>query len=350
MRSPTGTKQLDFLKENIDALAVIGVVIVVTVLGTVNVISPAATVQGLPAILGVLAIVSLRDRSRSRSGDQQLVHMTKSLDRVEAKIDDISSVRVIGGQDVGEMLSWARKDTGMWVFRGGTGAYTRAVTLPECIANARPGRRFLQVRLEILDPNNPQVCEEYAALYRRLATEPEDDAATWTGDATRRELYATILSACWHKQRYAALRIEIGLTSAISTFRFDVSAKCLIITQKGPRFQAMMVEHDKPHYDYWRFELDLSFDRARQLPANTAASKVPLSDRPEVDEVRRLFAELDLRLPDEYDSEAVEEIITKAIDPQSTPLVRGVGDRMPPLADANSLIGRALIPPPRSPN
>jgi hypothetical protein len=332
MRPALTWLSLAWWKENIDTVSVILVVITMSILGTTNVVSPDTVVQTLPAILGVLALAMLRDRFRSRQADRHLESVAMALDRVDQKIDRLPAVRVLDGNEVGDCLAKARQDTTIWFFRGGTGTHTRAVTLPDCIALARPDRRGLQVRIEILDPTKPDVCDEYAALYRRLATGPEDDASTWTGEGTRRESYATVLAACWYKQQYAPLKIEVGLTEMISTFRYDVSSRYLIVTQRGPRFQAMLVERSKPHYDYWAFELDMSFDQSRQIPVNAVASRYPLTDQPDTDQVRRLFQELSVDLPSEYTDDDVREIITRAIVPRSNPVVRGAGE----LAGANS--------------
>lgn len=326
MDRPATWLTLDWWKRNIDSVSVIIVVIAMSVLGTINVISPEIVIQSLPAILGVLAFTMLRDRSRSHLGDRQLESMSGVVHRIDRKIDDLSSLRTLTGADIGEALTEARRDTGIWVFRGGTGTYTRIVTLPECIDNARADRRLLQVRLEILNPADPGACDEYAALYRRLAVGPEDDAATWTGEGTRRESYATVLAACIHKQRYPALNIEVGLSSNISTFRYDMCSQYLVVTQRGPRFQALLVEQGKPYYDYWRFELDMSFNQSRQLPIAAAVSKFSFSNLPDVDEARKIFQELRVDLPPEYTDNDVREIIESAVAPRGDVPVRGAGE------------------------
>lgn len=319
----------DWWKANIDSVAVIVVVIIMSTLGTINVISPDVVIQTLPAILGIMAFTLLRDRSRSDVGDRQLEAVSRLVHQVDRKIDDLSSLRTLTGADIGKALAEARRDTAMWVFRGGTGTYTRIVTLPECISNARAVRRLLQVRLEILDPVDLSACEEYAALYRSLALGPDDDAATWTGDGTRRESYATVLAACIHKQRYSALNIEVGLSSNISTFRYDVSTHHLIVTQRGPRFQALIVGQNKPYYDYWRFELDMSYNQSRQLAIGATVSKLKFSGLPDVGEARRIFQELRVDLPPEYTDSDVREIIDKAVASEDGIPVRGAGELMP---------------------
>jgi hypothetical protein len=326
MEDPSSWRSLAWWKENIDTLAVIAVVALMSMLGTVNIISPAAIVQTLPAVLGIFAIATLRDRSRSRSEIRQITELVGVVERTDQKIDDLAALRVLHGDEVGAMLAKARASAATWIFRGGTGTHTRAVTLPDCVARARRERRVLQVRLEVLDPTAATACEEYAQLYRRLATGPEDDASTWTGDGTRRESYATILAACWYKQHYAPLQIDVALTEAISTFRYDMSSQYLIITQRGPRFQAMLLPQGHPHYDYWRFELDMSFGRSKQLAIASALARCPLAEQPDVEQARSLFLQLGIELPVEYSDEDVRQIITKATVPERNPVVRGAGE------------------------
>lgn len=319
-------RSLPWWRENVDTLAVIVVVVVMSALGTVDVISSATIVQTLPAVLGVFAIAILRDRSRSQSEGRQISKLLDAVRRTDSKIDGLSTLRMLHGNEVGEMLAKARRDTATWIFRGGTGTHTRVITIPDCIAIARPDRRVLQMRLEIIDPTDLDLCEEYARLYRRLALGPDDDAWTWTGDGTRRESFATVLAACWYKQRYAPLQIDVGLASVISTFRYDMSAKYLIVTQRGPRFQAMLLPQGHAHYEYWRFELDMSFGRSRRLPIDTAAARAPLGDPPDAEQTRGLFHELGIDLPADYDDDDVREIITRATIMERDVPVRGAGE------------------------
>jgi hypothetical protein len=314
-------------QENADSIAVILAVAGMSVLGTADLMTPDQIVQTLPAVLGVFAVTILRDRSRSDKEDVHISRLAEVVQRTDRRIDGLSASRLLVGKEIGETLAAARRDTAIWIFRGGTGTYTRAVTLPACIEAARPGRRVLQVRLEILDPSALSVCEEYARLYRRLALGPEDDAFRWTGDGTRRESYATVLAACWHKQRYAPLQIEVGLSSdAISTFRYDMSSKHLIITQRGPRFEAVLMTPEHPHYEYWRFELDLSFERSTRVPLGDVIARYSLADMRRPAAVRSLFRDLRIELPDEYTDDDVAEIVLKATEPESGQPVRGAGE------------------------
>ncbi|MBN6054033.1 hypothetical protein JYK22_18980, partial [Nonomuraea sp. RK-328] len=129
-------------------------------------------------ILALVATALLRDRVRQAPVEETItsgaladlpVRLAR-LDEIDGLVagtrkalDALQLVRVLGSrQEIAQAHAEARKDTTRWSFRGGTGTYLRAVTLPECVAAARRVKRHLTVRVEIVDPTNAEVCETYA--------------------------------------------------------------------------------------------------------------------------------------------------------------------------------------------
>ncbi|MEU4213364.1 hypothetical protein AB0F13_25855 [Streptomyces sp. NPDC026206] len=305
----------------------------VSVLGFTDSVSDSALGNTIALTLAVLAFSVLRDRwHEERDNAVRQEAMTEALQTLRdlpARLDRLSGidrvlvdtrttleetlgVAIVTGSGISRALEEARAQTDRWYFKGATGTYVRAVTLPECVKEARRTRRKLDVRLEILDPTDARLCEDYAQLYRTLADEADGRQSGWTGDGTRRELFATILAACWHQQRYRPMDLSIGLSSVMTTFRWDLSSTSLVITQRGPRFPAMVVRRGRSYYDSWNTELHESLKQSRKLPLERA-SGIPLSQSPGADEVRALFRALDLRLPDEYEDDDLLDIARKAI-------------------------------------
>ncbi|WP_433724396.1 hypothetical protein ACQP0C_27190 [Nocardia sp. CA-129566] len=346
-----GTRvRADLLWAKNNAESVVAVVLAVTmsVLGIVDVIPADLVGKVIPLTLGVVAFAMLRDRWRQELLNEKveqtitdiadtLHQLHERLDRTatidglltstQRTLDGLTAIRFAVGSELSDALAQARSGTDRWIFKGGTGAHTRVVTLPDCVQQALHNRRELLVRMEILDPMNMEVCERYAALYRSLAEGSNDDALTWTGKGTQIELFATILSACWYKQRLPhLLDIEIGLTSKVSMFRWDLSSRYLIVTQRGPRFPAMIIERGRPYYDSWSIELRTSFGETRRIPIDRAL-RVELAEQPRAEEVRGLFDALELSLPADYDDADVADIVTKALRDSGRPL-RGAGDQL----------------------
>ncbi|GGS01457.1 hypothetical protein GCM10010269_45410 [Streptomyces humidus] len=222
-------------------------------------------------------------------------------------IEDLAMVRTLTGPEVGQAHERARRSTSRWVFKGGTGTYLRAVTLPECVLEAQRQRRSLSMKIDIVDPADDKVCEAYARFRRTFG---HGDGDGWTPERTRKESYATVVAASWHRQRLDTLEIDVHLSSVAPALRFDLSDTCLIITQDDPRRVSLFVERGRPLYDYYVTELHQSREQAVKLDLREAT---PLSEEPTVDEVRRLLDRLGLALPAGFTDRDVADVIDKAL-------------------------------------
>jgi hypothetical protein len=220
-------------------------------------------------------------------------------------------VKTLKGPDIDRAFAEARQHTDRWIFKGGTGTYTRAITLPQCVDNARRERRPLQMRLEILDPTDEELCRKYTRYRTSLSSGPDGTGEPWTLDRTRKESFATVLAACWYQQRFQLLDVSMGLTSTMSTFRFDLSATRIIITQDDPKFPAMMISSESPLYDGYATELRNSLSQARTVPFEKVSAL--FDELPTGSQVREFFARVRLPLPEFYSDEDIRQIIEKAI-------------------------------------
>src|SRR5690348_12971321 len=126
-----------------------------------------------------------------------------------------SGVSVLNREEIRLEHEQAHRSTNIWMFKGGTGTYLRAVTLPQCIRYSDRERRPLRVQAEIIDPTNQTLCEYYASL---LHSRPDGIGDPWTSGRTRNEAYATVLAASWYQQRHRILSIEVALSSTVPTF------------------------------------------------------------------------------------------------------------------------------------
>lgn len=316
-----------WVARNADAAIALILAVVVAVISLGN--PDSALVAGATLlVLGLLAAGILRDRARRapveedvRASLATLGGLPERLDRLDRfeqlvgrtrqALDESSAVQVLSGAEVAQALADARSGTDRWIFKGGTGTYIRAVTLPGCVADARRERRALLVRLEIIDPSDEEVCDTYAR-FRRAGSDGADGAEPWTLERTRKESYATILAACWHRERFRLLDIDIGLASTMTTFRWDLSSSCAIITREDPTAPALRVERGKFYYDWCSTVLLNSLDQAKRVPIEQARS-ARLSDEPTVEEVRRLFQALGLPLSRAFADRDVADITRRAL-------------------------------------
>lgn len=302
----------------------------VGILSFADIVSPADVSGAILLTLGLVATSSLRNRAREEAMDTQLHDVLQSteamLKQLPGRLDDLektvegtrraldesSFVRVLHGAEVGQALEEARRNTDRWTFKGGTGTFLRAVTMPECVEIARRKKHTLHMQLGIIDPANEKLCAAYAQFRRSLSDQPDTTGEIWTVDRVRKESYATVLAACWYQRRFSFVTFEVGLSSVLTTFRWDMTPHRLIITQEDPQFPAMMLEPGKYYYEIYSRELMASLRQCRQVPISQL-DHIELSDEPSVDEARKLFTDLDLPLPRSFTDRNIAEIVSKAI-------------------------------------
>ncbi|GAB2633410.1 hypothetical protein ACWDYH_32965 [Nocardia goodfellowii] len=290
---------LTWLRNNVDGLVALVLAVTVGVLAVMDLLEADKVNAAMLLVLALLATTLLRDR-----------HLSAKAMR------DASSVQMLNGPEIGHQHTLARRDTEKWIFKGGTGTYIRAVTLKECVRNARQAQRSLRVRLEILDPTNELLCKTYAEFRASVAPDAIRARDPWTTRRVQQESFATVLAACWYKQQYSPLDIAVGFSSVMTTFRWDLATSCIIITQDNPNTPAMMFERDKPYYRDFSRELDSSFDQAKKVPLGNARD-VQLDDPPSVEQVRAVFDALGLPLPVSFEDRDVAEIVRRALTPEN---------------------------------
>lgn len=331
------TRLVGWVASNIDAFFALALAFALAGLGITNVVSQDIVNSATLLVLAVLAETILRDRWRRTTAERELqtvlteasttlrqlpqrldrlADVDSVLTRARTTLDNISMVRVLHGSEVGEALAQARRTTDLWYFRGGTGTYLRAVTLPDCIEHARHRNSTLDFRIEILDPTDEEGCNRYAQFRRSLANLPDASGERWTVDRTRKEAFATVLAACWYSQQYGLLKIDVWVSPRMTTFRYDFSSTCVIITQEDPRAPALLIDRGKIYYHRWNIELQYGREQARRVPIEQA-KQVFLGDVPTIEQTRRLFSALDIPLPRSFGDREVSEIVAKAIEPRN---------------------------------
>lgn len=284
-----------WLRANAEGVLALLIAVTVGVLAILDVLGTQSINAAILLVLALIAATLLKDRQSASKA-----------------LADAVAVRQLSGVQVGQNYAEARRHTDQWTFKGGTGTYLRAVTLKECVENARREQRPLRMQLEIIDPTNDALCTEYARFRSSLAPGPDGTGETWTFERTRKESFATVLAACWYRQRFNFLTIEIGLAKVMSTFRWDVSAHSVIMTQDDPSDPALMFAKGSPYYRAYSRELVASFRQTRRVDIDKA-SELQLSQEPTIEEIRKLFSMLELELPRSFTDRDVADIITKAL-------------------------------------
>lgn len=327
-------RRLSWFAENAEAVTALILSVVVAILGVLGVVSSDAIGNAILGTLAVIAIAILRDRANNVALDKEIrastAHSREILDDLPAHLDrveqlaadmaglrglveGISTVRTLRGVEVVGAHAEARKATDRWHFKGGTGTYSRAVTLPKLEESFPTNRRPIQIRIEIIDPTDDDVCRRYETFRRSVSPQPDGTGERWTDGRARVESFATVIAAAWYRQRVRFLDIHLALSATTTTFRYDMFSECLIITQDDPTFPALLVPRERPLYNEYDIELRNSFEQGRHVPLERLAP-VPLSDRPTPEEVHRTLKVLELLPQRDLDQTELDLIIEKAVN------------------------------------
>ncbi|MFI9836296.1 hypothetical protein ACIHFD_04645 [Nonomuraea sp. NPDC051941] len=323
------------VKEQADTILALLLAIVVSVLGVADVVSAEVVNNAILVTLAVLAFSLLRDRWRKQESTEsitakfsELVHeldetlgklrelrdVGSELSPVRELLRGMTEVEVLVGAAIGRAFAEARRSCAFWEFKGGTGTYLRAKTLPELARLSRLRSRPIRVRVDILDPTNFELCDSYARYQQQIAHElwPQNNGEG-SGRNVQLSCLATILAALRYN-RGSLLEIELSLSSVWSNQRFDRCEECLLITVRDKSWPAYRIRsRTKLHADYLT-HLSVSFRQGRAM--NLAATDAPLADVPGIDETRYLFDRigLSLRL---YTDEEVAYIVQQALTPSN---------------------------------
>ncbi|HEY6425525.1 MAG TPA: hypothetical protein VIY28_20240 [Pseudonocardiaceae bacterium] len=284
-----------WLRGNADGVVALLLAVTVGVLAILDVLGAEKVNAAILLVLALIAATLLKDRQSTSKA-----------------LTDAFAVRQLSGVEVGQEHAEARRHTEQWIFKGGTGTYLRAVTLKGCVEHARAEQRPLRMQLEIIDPTDDALCKAYAEFRSSLSPGPDGTGETWTFERTRKESFATILAACWYREHFTFLTIEVGLSKVMTTFRWDLSSHSVIMTQDDPSGPALMFAKGQPYYRAYSRELVTSFRQARRVDIDKA-SELQLGVEPTLDDTRTLFTMLGLELPHSFTERDVSDVIAKAL-------------------------------------
>ncbi|MFD6353140.1 hypothetical protein KHQ06_07445 [Nocardia tengchongensis] len=295
------TRFVTWLRLNIDAVVAIVIAITAVIVEFIDKNTKLDPVSNaILLVLSLLAVTLLRDRNR-----------------IARLVRETAAVRLLYGAEVDQAHALARRDTANWIYKGGTGTYLRAATLPFFLARVRAEQQLLNLRVEILDPGDEQLCE--AEAQHRNSLQPSGDAngRPWTTDRIRKQSYATVLACSWYRAQSELLTIELALSAVVSTYRWDMSDSVVIMNQRGSNTPALLFERGKTQYSDLTRELALSYKQARHIPLGRDSELRPPAE-PTIVQVRRLLERLALPLPAVYTDDDVAEIVEYALRPANT--------------------------------
>lgn len=159
----------------------------------------------------------------------------------------------------------SRKKTTQWWYNGGSGRYTRNVTLPSLAKSCRDENCSIDVRIQILNPENQNLCKLYADYRNGLKSSKGEKRTT---EDVQYDLLSTIICAYYWKEVQTNLNVIMYLKNHFSPFRMELSDNLILITREDPLDPAIVYRKDSFYYAAYRNDLDHGCKQCSRIDFN----------------------------------------------------------------------------------
>ncbi len=204
--------------------------------------------------------------------------------------DDEKKFEIIESFKISEVFDKERSETKIWYFSGGTGRYTRTVTIPELSLKARNTNSHKTIKMQIIDPNNDNACLNYSNYRNSLKS--ASNSAKWTPKKVKVESVSTIVSAVIHKSNNALLDISICLKESFSTLRIDLSSTSGILTKEDQLEPALVCKSNSFLYRTYEEEILQTFKQYCAI--NTTMNFIVDMANLKVEDIKNITSQLDI--------------------------------------------------------
>lgn len=248
-----------------------GAIAILSLLDIISEVKP--LIASTLALLSIMAFAFLRQASRRELESRQTADLRNHIVALSSNIRDVqdalraaSSIYEVSGPARRAAFDQALSDPEYWHFRGGTGTFLRARTM-DAVSQAsirRAGSR-LQLTLQVLDPANMALCEQYARYRQQLDEQRAPTAMSrWSARIVRLESLASLVAAAWYSQN-GGLIVSAAVQDKFSTLRFDISNLFAIITNEDRNYPAVVVTPQSRMYFAMRRDLEESLEMSREI-------------------------------------------------------------------------------------
>jgi hypothetical protein len=165
----------------------------------------------------------------------------------------------IEGRVIEETIEASTRTTRAWDVRARTANYFSRATLPWLTKSALQTGRSVQVRMQVLDPEN----ERLLAAYARFRSNHPGEAARWTTTRVKHEIYASLLQAALWRCEAPRLEVRVGLSPAFWVMSLDITDTFALVSGQNRGDPALVFRGDSTFFGGWRDDFDASFGECR---------------------------------------------------------------------------------------
>lgn len=172
---------------------------------------------------------------------------------------EIGGLKILQPYEINAYHHECRKNTYEWWYDGGSGCYTRDITLPSLVQQCGEQHKKMHICIYILDPRNSNVCEMYTKYCNRVNSNNKT-----TVKDVKCDLLATVVSAYFYKRNFD-IDIDVYLKGHFSIFKREFSDNMVLVTREDRTRPAMVYSKDSEFYGAYKMELEYGRELYTQL-------------------------------------------------------------------------------------
>lgn len=208
--------------------------------------------------------------------------------------DTAESIEVLDSASIAESIEEATQHARQWHVRARTANYFARHTLLELTQSALKSRRSIDIKMQVLDPEDEDLLRSYA----RMRSNHRGAAALWTVERVRLEIYASILQAALCVQDAPRLNVTVGLSSMNWVMSLDLSDEMALVTGQNKGEPGLLFRKASQFFGGWCDDFESAFAGCRQITPDDPGITRESARHPTADDlaaVRSFFQRMGLQ-------------------------------------------------------
>lgn len=206
----------------------------------------------------------------------------------------------------------ARESTDYWNFNGGTGRYTRTITIPKLTKIASTNKSVINISMILMNPNNRKLCKIYANYKNSLEV---NDNKKWTTELVRCQIFASILMAFSCDNAFNFLELRVFVKDNFSLLRMDISQNYIIITKEDPTLPVLLFEKEFYLFSPYREDFNQTIKQSTEIISSDKTFEFLPNEVIDIEKVQEFFNSLSVESPKIDEIAEIIKIIQKDENP-----------------------------------
>ncbi|RVX47024.1 hypothetical protein EDD27_9944 [Nonomuraea polychroma] len=173
--------------------------------------------------------------------------------------DAAPAYETVSSRDIARVIADLCDNAREWSVRSRGANYFTSVTLPALVASALERGASIRMRVQCLDPDQPQLLAAYAESMSDIRSR----VGTWSAARARLEVCASMLRAALHTKDAPRVTVEFGLSPSIWVMSLDLTDQVALVTGQNKGEDALLFRRESQFFKPYLDDFDISWKACR---------------------------------------------------------------------------------------